>query len=116
MSPAQAEPCPVLHLDELVASSGVGYHDRIADLAGTMVILEANLHRGPDNQLQLGAGGAGCAHAQLQPTVALPDPSISLGLVATGTWVRLVGVLEFRFQVDESGTASYLRLRGARPC
>lgn len=106
----------MLHLDELVASSGVGYDDRVAELAGTMVIVEADLHRGPDNQPQLGAGGAGCAHSQPQPTIALPDPPIALGLVATGTWVRLFGVLEFGFQVDEGGTATYLRLRGACPC
>ncbi|MDQ3640281.1 MAG: hypothetical protein M3450_02120 [Actinomycetota bacterium] len=99
-----------------MASSGVGYDDRIADLAGTTVILDAELHRGPDNQLQLGAGDAGCALSQPQPTVALPDPSISLGLVVAGTRVRLFGVLEYGFQVDESGTATYLRLRGARPC
>ncbi len=116
MSSAQAEPCPVLHLDGLVASSGVGYDDRVADLAGRMVILEAALQRGHDDRLQLGAGGAGCAHAQPQPTVALPDPSVSLGLVATGTWVRVMGMLEYGLQVDESGTATYLRLRDARPC
>lgn len=116
MSSAETELCPVLHLDGLVASSGVGYDDRVADLAGRMVIVEADLQRGFDDQLQLGAGGTGCAHSQPRPTIALPDPSISLGLVATGTWVRLLGVLEYGLQVDETGTATYLRLRGARPC
>jgi hypothetical protein len=106
----------VLHLDELVASSGVGYDDRVADLSGQIVVVEADLQRGADDRLQLGAGGPGCAHAPPQPTIALAEPSVSLGLVPTGTWVRVVGTFEYGFQVDETGTATYLRLRGARPC
>lgn len=116
MSSAQTATCPVLHLDGLVSSSGVGYDDRVADLSGKLVIVEADLQRGHGDRLQLGAGGAGCAHAQPQPTISLPDPAISLRLVATGTWVRLLGVLEYGLEVDDQGTATYLRLRSARPC
>ncbi|MGH9278029.1 MAG: hypothetical protein ACRD12_07975 [Acidimicrobiales bacterium] len=108
--------CRILSLRDFVASTGVGYDEGVVALAGGPVVVEGALQRTEEGELLLGTGGVECAHATPQPTLLLTDPSESLELVSSGTPVRLLGVLEYGLEVGDGGTATYLRLRSARPC
>jgi hypothetical protein len=109
-------PCRRLRMQDFVASTGVGYDGDVVALAGSPVVVEGHLQRTREGQLLLGADGLLCGHAAPQPTLLLVDPPGGLGLVPSGTPVRLLGVLEYGLEVDDLGTATYVRLRNARSC
>lgn len=114
-STAEERPAVVVRLDELVSETAVGYSDLARELDGREVILEGPVCEGPSGALQLGVSPTGCSHSGGEITITLIDPAPPLALVPPGWWGRLAGTLEYGFLLDADGSATFIRLRGARP-
>jgi len=90
---------------------GLGYSARCAALSGRSVEIAGWIAESHDGRAQLlVAEPGGCPDCAPVPAIALPDFRIE----RTPTAVRLRGRLSYGFQIDASGTASYLRLENAR--
>lgn len=117
MTDENGAPIVTLTLSDLEAASGVGFGELPKRLDGATVVLGGPLHREPDGSgVRIGRGVTSCPHAPAEATVQLVDPSPALDLVESGHLVRLVGRFSYGFERSSDGTASYLRLVGARPC
>ena len=91
--------------------AGLGYSARCAALSGVEVEIAGWIADSHDGRLQLlVAAPGGCPDCAPVPAIVLPDFRIE----RTQTPVRLRGTLSYGFEVDASGTASFLRLENAR--
>lgn len=102
-----------VELGSLIAPSGVGYAPAASDLSGCQVQLEGPVFRDRLGVTGLGMLSPGCHHGGSEIGVVICDPPPAIALLAIGSVVRVRGILDYGFDVDERGTASYLRLRQA---
>lgn len=116
MSVGTPENPPVLDLCDLVAPSGVGYSELATSMGGRAVVLQGMLIDGVNGTLLVtdGAGVNGCEHEAPAATVALIEPSPALRLLPRPSPVRLVGIFEYGFDIDEHRTVTFVRLRSGR--
>jgi hypothetical protein len=88
---------------------GLSYSARCGELSGTTVEIAGYVVDTHDGRAQmLVAEPGGCPHCSPVPAVSLPDSKFSTGAVT------LRGVLSYGFFMDAQGSASFLRLEGAR--
>lgn len=106
----------ILHLCDLVAPSGVGYSELASTISGRTVVLDGMLVGAPDGTLLVseGTGLDGCEHEAPVVTVTLVEPSHGLRQLPCPSPVKVIGIFEYGFQLDERRTATYVRLRSGR--
>lgn len=101
-----------------IGTVSCGFSPNAGALSGQTVEIEGYLIRphGPHTQHLLVANPGACpdCSAAPEPTILLcdvaADPAV---LVGADGHVRVVGVLEYGFEISPTGDASFLRLRGA---
>ncbi len=103
-----------VELSDLIASSGVGYAATTAGLDGRRVRIEGPLFRDRRGTLGIGLMSPGCSHGGSEVSIAIVGVPAALALVRSGIVVRVTGTMDYGFDVDHNGTATYLRLRDVR--